>query len=174
MLRTLIEDRKQRQLDLQNIEQEKQKLDQQKRLIEKAQHDLEIKESKFVRYEPLIPSVKELMDMGITFDLILPYIETIREKVVLENIDSSRAAYNLTLELRNYRQLGGMERAIELAKQQLAAIDMFALNRQNAFTTLFNLQRIGINEKEIIELANIVHRWNNQNVICAQNRATTR
>jgi len=50
MLRTLIEDRKQRQLDLQNIEQEKQKLDQQKRLIEKAQHDLEIKESKFVRY----------------------------------------------------------------------------------------------------------------------------
>ena len=100
MLRTLIEDRKQRQLDLQNIEQEKQKLDQQKRLIEKAQHDLEIKESKFVRYEPLIPSVKELMDMGITFDLILPYIETIREKVVLENIDSSRAAYNLTLELK--------------------------------------------------------------------------
>jgi len=102
------------------------------------------------------------MDMGITFDLILPYIETIREKVVLENIDSSRAAYYLILELRNYRQLGGMERAIELAKQQLAAIDMFALNRQNALTTLVNLQRIGINEKEIIELVNIVRRWNNQ------------
>ena len=55
-----------------------------------------------------------------------------------------------------------MERAIELAKQQLAAIDMFALNRQNALTTLVNLQRLGISEKEIIELVNIVHRWNNQ------------
>ena len=73
-LKTIFEDKKQRQLDLQNIEYEKRKLDQQRRQIEKAQHDLEIKESKFVKYEPLIPSVKEIMDMGITFDLILPYM----------------------------------------------------------------------------------------------------
>src|SRR5215831_17250902 len=115
MLKTIFQEKRERQLELSLIEQEKRKLDQQKRQIEKTQHDLEIKESKFVKYEPLIPSVKELMDMGITFDLILPYIETIREKAVLENMDSSKAAYNLTLELRNYRQLGGTERAIELA-----------------------------------------------------------
>jgi hypothetical protein len=35
--------------------------------------------------EPLIPSVKELQNVGITFDLIMPYIMAINEKSVLHN-----------------------------------------------------------------------------------------
>jgi len=43
---------------------------------------------------------------------------------------------------------------------ELAAIDMFASNRQQALTTLMNLQSVGITEKESVELVGIVNRWN--------------
>jgi len=163
ILKTIRKAKKQRQIDVSLIEQKKQELAQQKRLIDRAQYDLEIRESRLVESEPLIPSVKKLRSCGITFDLIFPYIETLNEKAVLENIDLKTAAYNLILELRDYRQLRSMNRAIEVAKLQLAAIDMFALNRQQALSTLVSLQQIGITEREIIELIDIVHRWNNYN-----------
>jgi len=162
ILKTVLEDRKQRQLDLSLLEQKKQELGQQKRLIDQVQRELEARENKLIEFEPLIPSVKQLLDMGVTFNLILPYIETISEKAVSENIDFLKAAYSLTQELRDYRQLGSMNRAIEVAKQQLATLDMYALNRQNALTTLTNLQNVGITEKEIVELVGIVNRWNRQ------------
>jgi len=103
-----------------------------------------------------------LLDMGVTFDLILPFMETVRENAVLENMDFTRAAYDLTLELRNYRHLDSMTRAIELTKQQLEAINIFASNQQQALTALAHLQQMGISEREIIDIANIVNRWNNQ------------
>jgi hypothetical protein len=60
------------------------------------------------------------------------------------------------------KSLGSLNRAIELVKQQLAAIDVFAANKQQALTTLMNLQNVGITEKEIVELVDIVDRWNKQ------------
>jgi hypothetical protein len=43
--------------------------------------------------------------MGITFDLIFPYIETINEKAVAENIDLKTAAYNLAVRYANKRYM---------------------------------------------------------------------
>jgi hypothetical protein len=50
----------------------------------------------------LLPSVRELQNAGITFDLIMPYIIAINEKSVLEKIDVKAAAYKIIDELKDY------------------------------------------------------------------------
>jgi hypothetical protein len=44
-------------------------------------------------YRPAQESVKELQAMGVTFDLLIPYLMTVNEKAVTENIDLKTAAY---------------------------------------------------------------------------------
>jgi hypothetical protein len=109
------------------IEQKRQKLNEEmrqiaqiKRSIDQQKYDLQLRESKLVELEPLIPSVKQLQNMGVTFDLILPYMETINETAVVKSIDLKAAAYNLAHDLREYRQLGSLQKCVEQVKQQLA------------------------------------------------------
>ncbi len=90
------------------------------------------------------------------------HISAINEKAVAENIDLKTAAYNLAQDLRDYGQLGSLNRAIELVKQQLTVLDIFVGNKQQALTSLMNLQSAGFSEKDIMELMGIVNRWNRQ------------
>ncbi len=119
--------------------------------IDERRHDLEIRENRLLELEPLIPSVKQLQNIGITFDLIIPYMETLNEKAVAENIDLKTSAYNLAHELRDYRQLGSLHKGVEQAKQQLSILDAFTAQKQQAMATLMNLQLAGFSEKEITE-----------------------
>ena len=61
----------------------------------------------------MIPSVKELQTIGVTFDLLILYLMTVNEKAVMENIDPKTAAYNIELDFREYRNLGTLQRRIE-------------------------------------------------------------
>jgi Holliday junction resolvasome RuvABC DNA-binding subunit len=79
---------------------------------------------------------------------------------VAENIDLKKAAYNLAHDLRDYRQLGSLHKGVEQAKQQLSILDAFTAQKQQAMTTLMNLQLAGFSEKEITELVELVSRWN--------------
>jgi hypothetical protein len=64
----------------QELNEEKQNITQMTYNIDKRRQDLEIRENRLLELEPLIPSVKQLQNIGITFDLILPYMETLNEK----------------------------------------------------------------------------------------------
>ena len=154
----VMDERRQRQEELMLIEQKKKELDEQKQNItqmtyniDERRHDLEIRENRLLELEPLIPCVKQLQNIGITFDLIIPYMETLNEKAVAENIDLKTSAYNLAHELRDYRQLGSLHKGVEQAKQQLSILDAFTAQKQQAMATLMNLQLAGFSEKEITE-----------------------
>jgi len=47
---------------------------------------LKARGAKLQSIQPLIPSVRELQAMGITFDLLIPYLMTVNEKAVTKNI----------------------------------------------------------------------------------------
>ena len=87
-------------------------------------------------------------------------METLNEKAVAENIDLKTAAYNLAHDLRDYRQLGSLHKGVEQTKRQLSILDAFTAQKQQAMTTLMNLQLAGFSEKEIMELVGVVNRWN--------------
>ena len=159
--------KKERHEELLLIEQKKQELDEERQQIAHTRHNidqqrcgLEAREAKLLEVEPLIPSARQLRGYGITLDLMFPYMETLNEKAMTENTDLKTAAYNLTHDLREYRQLGSLHKGVEQVKQQLAILDAFTAQKQQAVTTLMNLQLAGFSEKEIMELMGIVNRWN--------------
>lgn len=95
--------KQERREELLSLERKRAELDQEKRSIDQAKHDLEIRENRLIELEPLIPSAATLQGYGITLELIFPYMETINENAVAENIDLKTAAYNLTQNLLDYR-----------------------------------------------------------------------
>ena len=98
--------------------------------------------------------------MGIDFHQALVFINVIQQKAEEEKIDLKSAAYGLEEELTNYRRLGGIQKSIERANQQLAIIEAFTAQKQQAVTTLLNLQMAGFGEKDIMELTAVVNTWN--------------
>ena len=47
---------------------------------------------------------------------------------------------------------------IEQSKQQLSALNSFIEHKQQAVTTLMNLQMVGFSEKDIMELTGLVNK----------------
>ncbi len=146
----------------QELNEERERIVQIRQSIHQRRHDLEIRENRMVELEPLIPSVKQLQNIGISFELILPYMESLNEKAVAENIDLRTAAYNLTQDLRDYRQLGSLRKCVEQvhqqmqqAKQQLGVLYTFTAEKEPAVISLINLENAGVKESEVIDLINI-------------------
>jgi hypothetical protein len=84
----IIEEKIAREQQRQELEKQRQELEEEKQQIAQQKYDLDVRENRLVELEPLIPSVKQLQGYGISFELILPYMETLNEKAVAENIDS--------------------------------------------------------------------------------------
>jgi hypothetical protein len=69
----------------------------------------------------------------------MPFLISVNEKSVLENISPKIAVYNMISELRDYRELGHLQSTIKRAKDQLSALDEFDKQKQAAVTTLMNI-----------------------------------
>ena len=159
-----MDDRKQRQQQLQLIERRQQELDEQKRQIENIRQDLEARENKLRSVEDLIPSSKHLKDIGIGFDQALVWIDCIKEVSEKERVDLRTAAWKLADILRSFKELSDLEKAIQQATQQLAILNMVNDQQKRAINTLVHLQQIGVTEDEIGELVKLVGRWNGTGV----------
>ena len=61
--------------------------------------------------------------------------------------------------LRSFKDLCGLEKAIQQATQQLAMLNMVNDQQKRAINTLVHLQQIGMTEDEIGELVKLVGRW---------------
>ena len=57
-----------------------------------------------------------------------------------------------------------MHKRVEQVKQQLAVLDAFTAQKQQAITTLMNLQLAGFSEKDINELIGLVTAWNKSGI----------
>jgi hypothetical protein len=144
----------------QELNEERQQIAQIRHSINQQEYDLKAREAKLAEIEPLIPSIKEFQNIGVTFDLVLSYMMAINEKSALENIDPKTAAYNIVHDFRDYRLLGSLRKAVEKAEQQLSALNAFTTQKQQAIMTLMNLQLAGFSEKQIMELTGLVNMWN--------------
>src|SRR5215471_6053063 len=163
ILEQIEQEKAQRQNERLSIQQDKEILARRKKYLEdakkeidQARNDLDVREIKILQVEPLLPIARQLQELSLGFDDIIPWIEMIREKAHIENIDLKTAAYNVTHELREYRQLGSLHKRVQQVKQQLAVLDAFTAQKQQAITTLMNLQLAGFSEKDINELIGLV------------------
>jgi aspartate carbamoyltransferase regulatory subunit len=51
-----------------------------------------------------------------------------------------------------------LHKGVEQVKQQLAVLDAFTAQKQQAVTTLMNLQMAGFSEKDIMDLTGLVNK----------------
>jgi hypothetical protein len=165
-VRIIMDDKKERQHEFQLLEQqreelaiEKHNLDQVIQSIDQRENNLRTREAKLKEIEPLSPSVKELQDWGITFNIIFPYIMAIHQKAVEENIDLNTSASNLIHDIRENRQLGTLQSTIKHLEERVSALNELNTQKQQAVITLMNLQMAGFSEKDIAELVELVIRW---------------
>jgi hypothetical protein len=128
--------------------------------IDQRNHDLEVRENKLLEIEPFIPLARQLQAMKIDITNFLPWVESVHEYAVTRDTDLTTAAYNLAHDLREYRQLGSLQKCVEQAKQQLTVLEAFTAQMQAAITTVMNLQLAGFSEKDIHELIGLVNMWN--------------
>jgi hypothetical protein len=146
--------------EFQELEKEKQQLEQIRNNIEQQKRDLKVMENRLIEYEPLIPSVKELQDWGITFTIIFPYIMAIHQKAIEENIDLKTSASNLVHDIRENRRLETLQSTIKHLEERVSALNELNTQKQAAVVTLMNLQMMGYSKKDIMELIEVVNRWN--------------
>src|SRR5262249_48090768 len=142
------------------LAEDKKYVEDWRKRIDQTINHLDAREIKILQVEPLLPIARQLQELSLGFDDIIPWIEMIREKAHIENIDLKTASYNITHELREYRQLGSLHKGVEQVKRQLAVLDAFTAQKQQAITTLMNLQLAGFSEKDINELIGLVTAWN--------------
>ena len=63
-------------------------------------------------------------------------------------------------DLKNWQELGGLENAIQNAKNQLALLNMTLEEQKAAIATLVHLKKTSMTEEEISKLCMLVGRWN--------------
>jgi DNA repair exonuclease SbcCD ATPase subunit len=152
------------------LNEEKQHLAQVHKNIEERRQDLEIREAKLQSIMPLVPSVRELQGMGVTFDIMLPFVTACHERSVLQNMNLKDAAFEIAKILRAYKQFEVLQNAldstnsdIEKAQKQLKMTNMVIMRNQQAIETLTNLYASGMNDHDITNLCRLVSMWNQGN-----------
>ena len=104
ILKQIRREKDQRRHELLMIDRRKQKLSEWKKRLEQMQYDLTVRESRILELEPFLPLARQLLEMKLSLEDALPWIETIREKAEAENVDIITTAINFAQELRLYRQ----------------------------------------------------------------------
>lgn len=162
----IMEEKEEKRHQLMLIEEQKElmlierhNLDQVSQNIDQRENDLRMRETRIKEVEPLLPSVRELQRMNVTFQIILPYIMAINEKAVAENIDLTTSAYNLVQDIHQYRELGTLQSTIKDLEERVSALNELNTQKQAAVITFMDLQLMGYSNKEITELVETISRW---------------
>jgi hypothetical protein len=70
----------------------------------------------------------------------------------MEKILREAAGYRIAEDIRYYRQLGGLKKEQDRLQQQIM-FNSFIANKQAALMSLFRLQSMGVNEDQILNMA---------------------
>lgn len=132
ILEQITHEKYQRKHELRVIERRKQKLVEWKL-------QLDSREARILEAEPFLDVAKQLQSLD-----VIPWVEMIREKVEAEKIDYKAAVAQIKQDLQYYQQLGGIERQIQKANQELGLINMTAIRKQQALRVVEGLLNRGI------------------------------
>ena len=158
--KTILDEKRRRQEEERSLEEQRAHLIQERHNIEEQKKTLEAREKKLLSVEDLIPSAKQLKDVGMGFVEALVWIDCIKDVAQKEQVDERTAAWKLADMLRSFKTLSGLEKAIAMANQQFALLNTANDQQRNAISTLVNLKNAGFAEKDIMELTAVVNTWN--------------
>jgi hypothetical protein len=77
------------------------------------QYDLTARESRILESESFLPLARQLQEMKLALEDVLPWIETVKELAQMQNTDIKAAVVQVAQELRLYRQSWGIQKQIE-------------------------------------------------------------
>ena len=92
--------------------------------------------------------------MGLDFDSLLPYIENLREQVA-RGIDSKTAATYMIHEIKTYRQVGGIQKELVSARNQLQMLKTATAQRERGLNMLAELEK-GVSLNVVYELSRVL------------------
>lgn len=94
--------------------------------------------------------------MGLDFDSLLPYIENLQEQAA-RGIDFKNAATYMVYEIKNYRQLGGIQKELVSARNQLQQmLKTTTAQRERGLNMLAELENKGVSLNVVYELSRVL------------------
>ena len=93
--------------------------------------------------------------MGLDFDSLLPYIEFLREQAA-RGIDFKTAATFMIHEIKSYRQLGGIQKELVSARNQLQMLKTATAQRERGLNMLTELENKGVSLDVVYELSRVL------------------
>ncbi len=180
-LRTIMDEKKQRQQERVLINKEKEliayerrNLELEKKQIDYDRRDVEDKLQEINKYRDILPSAKQLREMGVDFYDIVIWIELIKDRAATEGITPKEAVTKIVEDLKLYTQFTTLEQAIKHAQQNLEALNIVIELRRQAIASLVDLKNRGISDTDLVELNNLIHSWGGErNNGSSQERALT-
>ncbi|MGA9150673.1 MAG: hypothetical protein WBZ36_08845 [Candidatus Nitrosopolaris sp.] len=136
-----------------NLELEKKQLDYEQRNLETRLAEVEI-------YRDILPSAKQLREMGVDFHEIIIWIEVIRDKATTEGITPKEAVALIVQELKLYSHFNSLKRSVERAQQDLEALNIVIEEHKAAIASLVDLKsNYGVTEGQIVQLIKFAGEW---------------
>src|SRR5215469_12829175 len=139
LLKQIKREKDQRRHEILVLERKKKILDIRE---DQINHDLEHLEgirleisAREAEAEPLLSLARQFQSMGLDFDSLLPYIENLREQAA-GGIDFKTAATFMIHEMKSYRQLGGIQKELESARNQLQMLKTATAQRERGLKML--------------------------------------
>lgn len=150
------------------IEQGRKDLMRREQLLEQAKNELDVREEEIAVRETkmnevshLLSIAKELHGLGVTnANSVIPWIETINERAETEKVDIKTASLHVAQELRTYRQLGNMQKALQQMQGIFEMMNQVATNREHALSVVMELQNRGVGLNQIQELSKMIKNQN--------------
>ncbi|MGA9150554.1 MAG: hypothetical protein WBZ36_08250 [Candidatus Nitrosopolaris sp.] len=159
LMNNMKKEKDQRRHELLLLDRRKGKLEEWRKRLDQREQELRVRENRVFEVEPLIPVAHQLQNLRMGIEEVLPWIETIHERVEAEKIDHKTAAAQIAQELRLYRQSGGIQKQIERANQELGLINMATIQKPQALTVLIDLLERGVTESQIVQLIDFAGEW---------------
>jgi len=126
--------------------------------LEQLEHtglEISARETRIYEAEPLLSLARQFQSMGLDFDSLLPWIETLREQAA-GGIDFKTAATYMIHEIKSYRELGGLQKQLEIAREQLQMLKMTTVQKERGLNMLAELENKGVSLDVIYELSKVL------------------
>jgi hypothetical protein len=159
ILEQINQEKYQRKYEMRVIERRKQKLVEWKAKLDEKTKQLESREVRIIEAEPFLAVAKQLQNLGMDMEVTKHWIETINEVAHMQKITIKQATISVAQDLRYYQNLGGIERQIQKANQELELINMATIQKRQALKVVEDLLNKGVAESQIIQLINFAGEW---------------
>ena len=136
------------------VERKRKGLDERMMQVEQNERNILIREADLLEAEPFLSLARRFQKMGLEFDAILPWIETVTE--VAQGTDAKTAAMYLAYELSAFRKLGGLQKELESTQKQLEMLKTATAQRERGLNMLAELENKWVSLDVVYELSRLL------------------